>query len=321
MDMLGFPKPTGAKVQVFQCLDPGNKTQNWQPWKKPKHHGMGFFFLMSGGAGGGGGHTKGVNAAGGGGGGGASGTIFRGIVPLIMLPDTLYLTVGSGGLGGAAGTDGGKGGVSAIDHTKISDYVESGAGYRPIFASHNHSSSYLGPGGGVKGTAAAKGTGGSVGGENWASWWKNIFGVTMTSSGSSGVDGGAHTGAAGSDQVGVWYGNPISGGAGGAGCTTTTYSGGSIVLNSGLRIGENYFPNAGAAVLGGAPGNPGANGITLLDHFIGCGGAGGGSSNSAAGGAGGNGGLGSGGGGGGAGVGSGGRGGDGGPGLILIVTW
>lgn len=63
------------------------------------------------GAGGGGGFTRAAAAAGGGGGGGGSGAFARIILPVALIPQTLYVLPGLGGAGGAAGAAGAAGGI------------------------------------------------------------------------------------------------------------------------------------------------------------------------------------------------------------------
>lgn len=89
-------------VQIFQTGDTVTATAGFRTWMKPRGFSMALMVCIGGGAGGGGGGTT---LAGGGGGGGAN-TVTRVIIPLLFLPDTLYILVGAGGAGGTAGNAG-----------------------------------------------------------------------------------------------------------------------------------------------------------------------------------------------------------------------
>lgn len=85
----------------------------WQTWNKPRNAKMIEIFCLGGGAGGSI-ATVGTGGRNGGNGGGAGG-IVRGIIPAFLLPDTLYILVGKGGVGSTTNnTAGGVGGISYI---------------------------------------------------------------------------------------------------------------------------------------------------------------------------------------------------------------
>ena len=72
-------------------------TGNWQTWNKPRGAKMIEIFCLGGGAGGAVAAISIGGAAGGSGSG--SGGIVRGLIPAFLLPDTLYILVGKGGIG------------------------------------------------------------------------------------------------------------------------------------------------------------------------------------------------------------------------------
>ena len=76
-------------------------------WDKPKGINFVYGMLIGAGSGGGGGYSFGVGTAGGGGGGGTPGAILQFLQPAYLVPDTLFVSVAEGGLGGAAATAGG----------------------------------------------------------------------------------------------------------------------------------------------------------------------------------------------------------------------
>ncbi|MFY7883351.1 MAG: hypothetical protein ACOVOV_00755 [Dolichospermum sp.] len=85
-------------------------TGNWQTWSKPRN--AKFIQIFCLGAGGGGGQNNLSNPTGAGGGG--SSGIVRGIIPAFLLPDTIYILVGKGGVGSSIVGAGGSGGNSYV---------------------------------------------------------------------------------------------------------------------------------------------------------------------------------------------------------------
>jgi hypothetical protein len=270
--------------------------KDWQMWVKPQEATFVHIWMVGAGGGGGGGFTGAASSARGGGGGGGSGAIARGTFLASMLPDILYVQVPQGGTGstgsGVAGGVGGRVHVSVRPSVTAADIVlVSGAADAS---------------GGAAGSGAIAGAGGTASTVSTAI--SGSFGSLATSlqftAGDTGTAGGAQTGAAGSPQVALASIN-ITGGAGGAGVTTTDFNGGAIV-GAGIcpsRVGGTANANGEKAL----------NGYMSWIPLFSTGGSGGGSDNDAIGGTGGDGGIGSGGGGGGGGAtgGGGGRGGDG----------
>lgn len=87
-------------------------TGNWQTWSKPRNAKMIEIFCLGGGAGGVS-PTLSTGTGTGGGGGGSAG-IVRGLIPAFLLPDTLYILVGKGGIGPSTTAPGPNGGISYI---------------------------------------------------------------------------------------------------------------------------------------------------------------------------------------------------------------
>lgn len=299
-----LPTDTGVgDVQVFTRPCTVTNLQ-WETWRKPRGKSMMNLFLVSGGGGGGGGFSAAAAAARGGGGSGGGSGVTRVTIPLILVPDQLWIQVGAGGQGGAAGAPGGSGTLSYVaiaPNTTASNVIAvSGA---------------AAPGGGTGGTGAAVGAAGAAG-TIAAIGAMPLAGLGHFNviAGQIGVAGGAVAGAVGTAQSIPVTSTLCMGGSGGAGTTSADFAGGLFTAIAGSWLSEQRpaTPAAGS--------NNGSGGITLWGPFFSFGGGGGSSSNTGAGGAGGNGGLGSGGGGGGGGT-TGGRGGDGGTGVVIVTCW
>lgn len=298
-DFGDFPSMTRCDVQLFTS---NNLNLNWQSWKKPRGVTMLSILAIAGGGGGGGGFTRTAGNPGGGGGGGACSGHSRLLIPAFFVPDTLYVQVGNGGLGGGPTVAGGNGTNSYVSFGRSATIPN------PLIMSGANA-----PGGGGAGTAGAGGAAGNIPSiatilpPAGLGYWFGIAGLV-------GLGGGAQTGAVGASATAVWNNVLCGPGAGGAGCTTTDFAGGAVTLQ-----GTPDWP-ALSLVGGLAAGGNGNAGIQMYQPFGMTGGSGGGSNNSGQAGNGGKGGIGSGGGGGGAGA-TGGKGGDGGNGLVLIVAW
>lgn len=312
LDCFGDVPPTRQHCQIFEASNTHVSGAGFQVWEKPVGVSMVSMVAVGGGGGGGGGFTRVAGAAGGGGAGGAGSGIARFIIPAVLLPDRLYIQVGNGGVGGAASVAGTAGTRSFIIYNPTTI-----AAPNIVLASGNGN-----PGGGGAGTGAAAGAApaapaiATTATPNAAGWWFATVGV-------AGVAGGVHTGAVGG-SITAWAASPVSGGAGGAGCTAANFAGGAQTATALTHaVGDTYhIAGAGNLVAGGTAGTGvnGGSGYRRLAPFLNCGGAGGGSHNAGAAGGGGCGGYGCGGGGGGAGT-TGGRGGDGGNGLVIITSW
>ena len=305
-DGFGLPRKHTGHVSIY-TQSSGTNGAGYQVWTKPRGASIVTMLCMSGGGGGGGGYTRTAGNPGGGGGGGACSGLVRFTCPAVFIPDTLYIQVGAGGQGGAASGNGVAGTHSYILFSKTA-----------VLPNILLYSGINVPGGGFSGAAGAAGNAGSVPSvaqTQPANTWGQWFGIV----GVVGKSGGVHTGAAGGDATATWAAIPTGPGAGGAGCTTTDYDGGSVSATAATDFGSEGYYNVAIAAAGTGVGAAidGSAGRMSLAPFFNSGGAGGGSNNSGQAGNGGNGGYGCGGGGGGAGT-TGGRGGNGGSGIVVI---
>jgi hypothetical protein len=300
LDLFHLDLPPNADVQQF-CTG-----GQYQTWKKPRGVTMGRFILLGAGSGGGGGFSRVAGSAGGGGGGGGSGGQLTLLLPVLFLPDVLYVMTGVGGAGGAAGGGNGlSGGQTIISLT-------------PFNSGTNNVGTVNGGGSASSGgTAAAGGTAGAGGSSaGIASWIFGGYGFAQAIAGQAGSAGGAQTGAAGANLTVPATGLRLTGGTGGGGTTSANFVGGSLNAAAGTAL-QDQRPIPGAA--GSPDGSSGyvTRGVLGFTSWGGCGGE---SLNTGPGGNGGAGSYGSGGGGGGAGT-TGGAGGCGGDGLVVITCW
>ena len=269
-------------------------TSSYEEWIKPK--GMKFigFKLHGSGGSGGAGFTRTAGSAGGGGGGGGSGAMVNALFKAEHIPDVLYILAPLGGVtaqvGGRAWVMFEPGQTTAAFALLVSGAADAASG-----------------GAGATGAAGALGAAGTVATLATAAW-SYLALHWYASAGFAGVAGGAQTGAVGAN---VTPAGPMTGGAGGAGCTTTDFAGGIISAFGRIRT---------APAASSTPGGAGLPGLWLPSWMLSTGGTGGASNNSGVGGKGGDGGPGSGGGGGGSGA-TGGAGGSGGPALVQIYAW
>jgi hypothetical protein len=273
-------------------------TGDFEAFVIPKNATMLHIWAIGAGGPGGFGFSRAAGTAGGGGGGGATGAIVTMLVPTRFLPPTLYIYVGVG-----SGNTAGRTWVSYRRYDSPNNTIADSL----LMAQ-------IGNGGGA-GTAIAAGSAGTPGSYSAASNLYAGVGILTLTAGVSGSLGGAQTGGIG-NAINAFSNNaaPFTGGAGGAGCTTTDFTGGIIQNNA------NAQQHAGFTIAGGAAGGGnGLDGLQFDEPFTCYGGSGGGSNNSGTGGKGGDGAIGCGGGGGGAGVtgGAGGRGGNG----RVVITW
>lgn len=314
----------------FNSLPDRNNTNTWvysdgnndfDTWQKPAGVSIVHFLVIGGGGGGGSGYCTGSQAATAGGSGGSAGGIVNVTIPSMLLPDTLYIRVGSGGAGGAATTIEGAnaGQTGSISYVCLYPSISTGS----VLIQSSTSTA-------AGGVAGSKTVGSSAPALTTVSTanelrWIGINGgfATQTAAGiastlTSGNGGsitfnGLLTGGCGG---GGTRGLP-SGPAGGAGgaidfSTTLTVAGGISVQ---VRGGLASFTSAASRI----DGDPG---IFSYQPFISTGGGGGAGANydaTAVGGSGGAGAYGCGGGGGGGGRALSGAGGNGGSGLIIIT--
>jgi hypothetical protein len=268
---------------------PSGTVPMYQIWTKPRWCNMVSLTAIGGGGGGAGGTN--TSATGSGCGGGGSGGVTKLIIPAMFLPDRLFVSVGTGGPGGAAQTTGTAGGLTTV-------LVQATNSANDRIISANGGSAGLGSSGG--GAAGA-----AVGATN-AIWM--TLGMFHAS---PGIAGGSGSTGVGGSVVALAGNNITCGGASGGGNNAGVPSVGGDIT------GAFIFPT----ISGGAAEAAGRNGLTFFKPFCSCGGSGGGASTAGAAVKGGNGGYGSGGGGGGAATGGNNIGGNGGHGIVIIVAW
>lgn len=290
LDLSHIPSTTESTYTFYA-------TGNWQTFTKPRNAKFIQIFCLGGG-GGGAAPNAGTNPNGAAGGG--AGGIVRGIIPAFLLPDTLYILVGKGGIGGkinsAAGSTGGISYIS-LDGTTTEQTLIC-------------KSSTAGAVGGGVGTITIGGPAATISVPSLSAFG-NLALLTAVA-GVAGSTGGTNTPTSGSSQTALAT-NIVTGGAGGAGKQ-------SLLLAPGGNINSGSVLLTSTVLGGQTDGANGANGYGTLSPFCGTGGAGGGSS-VAKGGNGGNGFYGCGGGGaGGSATGNVSLGGDGGDGLVIITV-
>ena len=304
IDMFNIPSDKSS-TQVFYFAGIGT----WQMWQKPTNATFVYMFVIGGGSGGGGGRTAVANGATGAGGGASSSTTHA-VYAANMIPDTLYLQVGTGGAGGVNQATGGTGGLSYVsfepDTTAINILVQSGT---------------AGATGGIGSTSSSTGGAGGTGGTPWGFATAINGNIGMVDS-NAGQNGTAGTGSGATPQN-VTLSTILSGGAGGGAVSLggTTYNGGSILATSLTPLISPGIGNAADATIHGFNGFENLSGNSQSPMIF-TGGSGGAASSTSArkAGKGGNGSFGSGGGGGGGAYNAtGGDGGNGGHGLIMIV--
>jgi hypothetical protein len=307
----------GATADPVSSLTRGISSTSWE---KPKGINFIYGLLVAPGMGGGGGHSFGVGGtAGGGGGGGTPGTVIQFLQPAYLFPESVLITVGRGGRGGAAATAG-----TLPNNFATAIYYRQGLQglnfSTATLAAYAYSTGWYGYAGstltsGRAGSAVAGGNGGvAVTGVAPAANQPGIGGFSnfITTTAAAAFAGSLTAG------TNATYAGKFGGGAGGGGVNSSiAYTGGNVIAPS---SSPNSIWNQNLS--GGAnTGEAGADGITIFQPTLfSLPGAGGGANLTGTGGRGGNGGIGCGGGGGGAGV-TGGAGGNGGDGLVMLVCW
>lgn len=322
LDFAHLVDSPGVDVQYFQG---SNTTNSTQTWKKPRGCKMVFALAVGGGASGG----VGINTAttSGGGAGGGSGAQMSVLLPAIFLPDTLFISCGSGGVPPASITSGylgAAGGQTLVTISQDSSVVSNDVLLQPL--------------GGLAGAAAATATAGGTAGAAASQSGGTLLTQRgfLTDLGGSPGSGGTTTAGVGTSigfpgANGSGYGM-VCGGAGGGAAGASSFNGSSVIsynVSTGNVLSQSIFPSVigGLAASGATPAGRGQDGIIVKNYFMNYGGTGGGGASATAGGiagAGGNGAPGCGGGG------AGGstttantlaRPGAGGPGFVYIISW
>lgn len=260
IDLSHVPEIPGLSVFLPQ----GTSTDSWQIWNKPRGFVMCSIYAIGPGGGGasGGSATGVVGGTQPGGSGGGSGGVSRLIIPLFMLPDSLYVLVSPGGSGGepVASSAGTAGNVAFAPLATVVSMAPS------TTSQYVYLEANAGGGGSTSGGAA--GAGGSVATARPFA----LLGATFFIAGNAGATGNSLTGLGGSVTQGT--ASQIYGGAGGGG------SGG---FNGGVISALANTPFiAFAAANSGRPGSNGANWSTIFPGKIYGGGGGTGYNNSGA---------------------------------------
>lgn len=268
-------------------------TTTWQTWTKPRN--CKFIWVMcigagSGGFGGSGGSATGTGNAP----GGPGGAVTRALFPANVLPDTLFIQVASGTVGGLGSTIA----TNLFPGTSSKTYVSIAA--NTIVMNLVCTSGLVAALGGTPESATTLTAAGLLSLGNFIS----IAGPSAVAAGSNVTPLGSTITCSGAN------GSP-------AFSTPTTFAGASILS---VNLGNFSTPTITGGLLD--VGGIGNSGIWNWKPMFGLGGAGGGGVASGTGGNGGDGGIGCGGGGGGnSGAGTGGAGGRGGDGLVMIATF
>jgi hypothetical protein len=283
----------------------------YQTWQKPRK--CSFIYIISIDAGGGGASGlpsitttySTVNIW-----GGASGGVTRALINSNLVPDTLYIKVGKGGIGGASttigpnyngGTSGESSGVFISSQLSSQGTLSQSVSFVGGATSNN----------GSNGTFAA-GTPASSLGNNYLIGLTNFISIAGISS------------TGGNDIIQPPNISPLTSQIIMAGAAGAPYNGTATAFNGASISATSISPLISGGIGGSTLGGDGDNGYTSFNPFFSTGGAGGGNAytSGGVGGNGGNGGIGSGGGAGGnSNTGTSGRGGDGGDGLVIIITF
>lgn len=294
--------------QVFNAA--GN---TWQVWSKPEGRTMAYIVCIGGGGAGGAGVTNATtNVIRSGGGGGGSSAITIAQVPFYSIPDTLYIQVALGGIGGTAtagdGNAGGNGGLSYVSCYPTTDM------FNCLVV--NGSVAALGGTGGK--TNSGPSAGGTAGFALTSSSTTNPRYLSLCNwvsyTGVNGASGGVPSpGSTSICSNGILNSGP---GGGGINASNSPQVGG---LANSADLLTSFFKTLTGGTIGGGSGR---DGYSQLKPFIFLSGSGGGSSTGGP--NGGNGGfsqIGCGGGGGGASTTLAGNGGNGGNGLVMIISY
>ena len=171
-----LPQPTHANIWTFKGPGPGNFSNLWQIWKKPRGAKFVWMQAIGAGGGGGGGSAGATATVRGGGGSGGCGATQKLLVPADLLPDILYISPGMAGSGGASATAGVGGNASVI----------SIVGANTV----NNQNIILSAGGGSQGGAGTT-VGGSAGGAGTSTTTNCVFQSIGIFTGTNGTAGAA----------------------------------------------------------------------------------------------------------------------------------
>jgi hypothetical protein len=237
IDVFNIPSNTQSTF-TFYSLGAGV----WQTWNKPRGAKMIEIFCLGGG-GAGVAPTLSTGTGTGGGGGGSAG-IVRGLIPAFLLPDTLYILVGKGGIGPSTAGPGPSGGISYIS-------LQPSTSEQTLICKSS--------------TATANGGTGTAGGAA-----ATISVVSLSAFGNLGLFT-AIAGVIGNNESlsqTALASNLTTGGAGGGGKTSIAFTAGGNITAASVILTSTV--NGGATT-----GQSGDSGYGTLKPFCGTGGAGG----------------------------------------------
>ena len=237
-----LPPPSKGETQIFRG---GGRNLKTEVWRKPKGHTMAQILAIGAGGGGGAG-VIGANSVAAGGGGGGSGGQSRLTIPLILLPDVLFVQVDPGTAGG-----GGVATLSTCVDLTIANCVL-----------------LVANGGGV-GSAGSAGVGGAGGANASTATIATCplagLGIFQFLGGQAGGVGGAAITAA--DVTLPVIGLVVTGGVGGGGlpaaATAGTNGGGFVAPPA-----PNVFPSTLGGQGSATATNPAAAGIAGMDNVF-----------------------------------------------------
>lgn len=259
--MQSFSLPTSPQSDTYSFT--GNSVTaggTWVAWQKPKGKGMCHIFGVGSGGGGGNGAIGAASTAGGGGGGGAA-SCQTVVIPLMFLPDVLFISVPFGTT--AAGLV-----------TYVSVRPEIGASTLHLISAN---------GGAVGGNAsgATVGTAGAAGGITALTnmLWATSFMVSVAGIAGAAGNAGLNPGVSGA-RTGGGTGGASLGASGAAGA-----AGGSVTFPSSISLFPGNSGGIGSATATTAPGN-GNDGFQIQNFGFFYGGTGGGATHGSATGAG-----------------------------------
>jgi hypothetical protein len=281
----------------------------YQTWAKPRKCNFIYILSIDGGGGGTSGTSTLLNSNTVNNSGGGSGGVARAIINANLVPDTLYIKVGKGGIGGASTSGGANNATAATSGESSGVFVSS---YLSSQANAAQGVSLLGGSvstNGGSGPVVATGIPASSLANSYLLGLTNIISLAGISS------AGFNTLTQPSDISPLTSQIVMAGGAG------APYNG---ILNGAGIAATSISPLIPGGIGGTTLGGNGADGYTSWKPFFSTGGAGGGNATTAGGvaGNGGNGGIGCGGGAGGnANAGTSGKGGNGGDGLVVIISF
>jgi hypothetical protein len=251
----------------------GSGGQQLQTWRKPR--GINWVYII--GVGGGGSGSVGGRAAAtaGGGGGGGSGGQTTLLIPASMIPDTLYILAGQGGISGTT--------VALAGTAGTPTYVL----IEPDTTLTVNLTLLLANGGSPGGAEANGGSPGGTGGTSVTIANMPLAGRSAYNffGGQTGGTGGSRAAGAGAAISIPTTGLMVTGGQGGGGGGNTPNAGNGFLASTG-SLGQDFFPNTtgGTQSVSDLPAPAGSPGFISRNFLMNFGGSGGGGSSSITGG-------------------------------------